>query len=80
MKNILRELLAAEQPITGTYLANVNQVTPRTTRDDIKHLDAILHQHGATIVSVISSHVGRFLRHCKLLYHMHLLHSVHRIK
>lgn len=54
MKNILRELLAAEQPITGTYLANVNQVTPRTTRDDIKHLDAILHQHGATIVSVIS--------------------------
>lgn len=54
MKTILRELLAADQPITGTYLANINQVTPRTTREDIKQLDSILKKHGAAIISIIS--------------------------
>lgn len=54
MKNILRELYAVDQPITGNYLANLNQVTTRTTREDIKNLDAILNNHGAKIVPIIA--------------------------
>jgi lichenan operon transcriptional antiterminator len=54
MKQVLRELLAADTPVTGEYLATVNHVTARTTREDIKDLDALLNNHGAKIISVIS--------------------------
>jgi len=54
MKQVLRELLAADTPVTGEYLATVNHVTARTTREDIKNLDALLNNHGAKIISVIS--------------------------
>lgn len=54
MKQVLRELLAADTPVTGEYLATVNHVTARTTREDIKKLDALLNNHGAKIISVIS--------------------------
>ncbi|MEZ7792952.1 BglG family transcription antiterminator [Niallia circulans] len=54
MKQVLSELLAADTPVTGEYLATVNHVTARTTREDIKNLDAILNNHGAKIISVIS--------------------------
>ncbi|MEK4384084.1 BglG family transcription antiterminator [Aeribacillus sp. FSL K6-2848] len=53
MKTILRELMAAESPITGAYLANLNQVTSRTTREDIKSLDGILAENGANVISVM---------------------------
>lgn len=53
MKSILRELMIAETPLTGAYLANVNQITVRTMRDDIKHLDKILNEHGAEVSSVM---------------------------
>lgn len=53
LSSILRELMTAETPITGKYLASINQVTTRTTRDDIKHLDATLKDHGASIQSIM---------------------------
>ncbi|RSL30739.1 transcription antiterminator [Salibacterium salarium] len=49
---LLRELMAAETPLTSQYLAQVNQVTTRTTRDDIKHLNDILSKNGAVIQSL----------------------------
>ncbi|MBF6632902.1 MAG: transcription antiterminator [Planococcus sp. (in: Bacteria)] len=53
MKNIFRELMAAETPITGKYLAVLNQVSSRTIREDIKALDSLLIDHGAYIDSVM---------------------------
>lgn len=53
MKIILRELMAVQTPITGAYLANINQVTSRTTRDDVKNLDALLANHGASIDAIM---------------------------
>ncbi len=53
METILREIMAAETPVTGTYLANLNQVTTRTNREDIKELTAILAKHGAHIESLM---------------------------
>ncbi|MGA8942709.1 MAG: BglG family transcription antiterminator [Thermoactinomyces sp.] len=53
MQHILRELMGAHGPITGTYLANLNQVTVRTIREDMKHLDALLAGHGARIESLM---------------------------
>ncbi|MBA4603244.1 BglG family transcription antiterminator [Thermoactinomyces mirandus] len=53
MQHILRELMSAHGPITGTYLANLNQVTVRTIREDVKHLDALLAGHGARIESLM---------------------------
>lgn len=50
---ILRELMTAERPITGTNLANLNQVTTRTTREDIKRLDTTLSDNGAYIESIM---------------------------
>src|SRR5699024_10515543 len=50
---ILRELMTAERPITGTKLANLNQVTPRTTTTDIKRLDTILSDNCAYIESIM---------------------------
>lgn len=54
MEKILRELMAAKNPVTGSYLATINGVTTRTTREDIKNLGSILKEHGATITSIIS--------------------------
>ncbi|MCR6109829.1 transcription antiterminator [Bacillus sp. A301a_S52] len=48
----LRELIAADDPITSDYLANVNRVSPRTIRADIKLLNKQLRSHDATIVSI----------------------------
>ncbi|WP_337017396.1 HTH domain-containing protein, partial [Oceanobacillus massiliensis] len=42
MKIILRELMTAEAPISSNYLANLNQVSSRTARQDIKDLNGIL--------------------------------------
>lgn len=53
MKTIFRELMAAETPITGQYLAAVNQVSARTIREDIKALDSQLEGHGASINSIM---------------------------
>ncbi|GAA0592163.1 transcriptional regulator LicR [Virgibacillus siamensis] len=53
MKHILQKLMAIESPITGAYLANVNQVTARTTRNDVKHLNAIVSEYGAEIHTVM---------------------------
>lgn len=53
MKSILRELLADEAPISGAYLAKLNQVTPRTTRQDIKKLGQIMVENGASIKSIM---------------------------
>src|SRR5699024_9850501 len=49
MKHILRELMTSESPLTGDYLAKVNQVTTRTTRNDIKELNAIISKYGTQI-------------------------------
>lgn len=46
--------MAAKNPVTGSYLATINGVTTRTTREDIKNLGSILKEHGATITSIIS--------------------------
>lgn len=53
MKTILRELMSNDAPITGAYLATINQVTPRTTREDIRNLASVLTNHGASIDSVM---------------------------
>ncbi len=50
---ILRELMSAHGPTTGRYLANLSQVTVRTIREDVKHLDAILAGHGARVESLM---------------------------
>ncbi|MDM8101300.1 MULTISPECIES: BglG family transcription antiterminator [Oceanobacillus] len=52
MKMILRELMAAEAPVAGRYLAAVNHVTVRTTREDMKALSSLLKEHGGTIESL----------------------------
>ena len=53
MKTIFRELMAAETPITGKYLAMLNQVSSRTIREDVKALDSLLIEHGAYIDSIM---------------------------
>lgn len=53
MQHILRELMSVHGPTTGKYLANLNQVTVRTIREDVKQLDAILTGHGARIDSLM---------------------------
>src|SRR5699024_9044641 len=40
-------------PITSDYLANINQVTSRTTRNDVKNLNAITSEYGAAIHTVM---------------------------
>lgn len=54
MKNILGELIIAQAPITGKYLANINKVTTRTIREDIRCLNDLLGEFGAYIDSVYS--------------------------
>lgn len=53
MQRILRELMGASSPVTGKYLADVNRVTVRTIRNDIKRLDELLIQHGARVESLM---------------------------
>lgn len=45
--------MAGQGPISGTYLANMNQVTSRTTREDIKKLSELLNENGATIETIM---------------------------
>ncbi|WP_449354243.1 BglG family transcription antiterminator [Virgibacillus natechei] len=53
MRTILRELMAEQTPLTGKYLGNMNQVTSRTTREDVKRLNEWLSENGATIDAVM---------------------------
>ncbi|MFD2705526.1 BglG family transcription antiterminator [Salibacterium lacus] len=46
---LLREFMAADTPLTSRYLAHQNEVTTRTTRNDIKQLNDALARHGAVI-------------------------------
>ncbi|UOQ94584.1 BglG family transcription antiterminator [Halobacillus shinanisalinarum] len=73
MTTILRELMAADTAITSQYLAKVTDVTSRTTRDDIKHLDELL--EGAKIDSIRAKGYQldiqdnqRFLHYLKKVY------------
>src|SRR5690554_2716754 len=52
-KKILQELVSTTNHVTGLYLANINQVSVRTIRNDIKNLDFILKANGARISSVM---------------------------
>lgn len=52
---ILRELIAAKSAssiVTSEYLANINRVTSRTARNDMKELDTLLSKHGAGVKSI----------------------------
>ncbi|SDZ65793.1 lichenan operon transcriptional antiterminator [Evansella caseinilytica] len=51
-KEMLRELIAADLPVTSDYLARVNNVSPRTIRADMKLLNQQLSNHDAAIVSI----------------------------
>ncbi|SFP49726.1 BglG family transcription antiterminator [Salibacterium halotolerans] len=46
---LLREFMAADTPLTSRYLSHRNEVTARTTRNDIKQLNDALAGHGAVI-------------------------------
>lgn len=52
LRSILKELIQAKKALTSTFIANINQVTPRTTQEDIKKLHQQLLSHGASIQSV----------------------------
>ncbi|WP_077597154.1 BglG family transcription antiterminator [Oceanobacillus kimchii] len=52
LRVMLKEFIQAKSPLTSTFIANINHVTSRTTRDDIKKLNQQLHAHGATIQSI----------------------------
>ncbi|SDZ65729.1 lichenan operon transcriptional antiterminator [Evansella caseinilytica] len=54
METILKQLMAAQIPITSEQLAAQIQVTSRTIRNDIKLLDELLRRHGAAVVSLKS--------------------------
>ena len=58
MQRILRELMAASSPVTGKYLADVNRVTVRTIRNDVKRLDEILNRHGARVESLMGKGIS----------------------
>lgn len=45
--------MGADGPVTGSHLAKLNQVTSRTTREDMKQLTSILAEHGAEIKPVM---------------------------
>ncbi|TYS69460.1 transcription antiterminator [Sutcliffiella horikoshii] len=49
---IIRELLKADTPLTSEYLARVLAVTSRTVRNDMKELEAIVEDFGASIKSI----------------------------
>ena len=50
--SILRELLKADTFVTSEYLAQVLTVTSRTIRSDIKELETIVDDYGASIKSI----------------------------
>ncbi|MED3912460.1 BglG family transcription antiterminator [Peribacillus simplex] len=54
MSIILRELISMQSisTVTSEHLANLNRVSSRTIRNDIKELDNLLSEHGATVRSV----------------------------
>lgn len=52
-RSILKKLLSADTPVTGNYLATINNVSARTIREDIKQLDHMLLENGAEIQSVM---------------------------
>ncbi|MGP4063624.1 BglG family transcription antiterminator [Oceanobacillus sp. M65] len=54
MKVILKELMQSETYVTGKYLANINKVSTRTTRDDIRNLNIELADYGALVESIMS--------------------------
>ncbi|MBU5266994.1 BglG family transcription antiterminator [Virgibacillus proomii] len=54
MRVILKKLMLVDSPLTGRFLANLNKVTTRTIREDIKKLDDLVKKHGAEIETVIS--------------------------
>src|SRR5690625_4101579 len=53
LKTILHELIASQVAVTGSYLSNINQVSTRTTREDIKSLDNIIIDNGAKINAIM---------------------------
>ncbi|MBP1969229.1 lichenan operon transcriptional antiterminator [Virgibacillus natechei] len=53
MRTILGELMAEQAPLTGKYLGNINKVTSRTTREDVKRVNELLSENGATIDTVM---------------------------
>lgn len=66
MQRILRELMAASSPVTGKYLADVNRVTVRTIRNDLKRLDEILNRHGARVESLMGKGYRLVIREDRL--------------
>lgn len=52
-RSILKKLLSADTPVTGKYLASINQVSARTIREDIRQLDHMLLNNGAEIQAVM---------------------------
>ena len=52
LNTIFRQLVGSKTPLTGEQLANLIQVSSRTIRNDIKELDQLLSEQGATINSV----------------------------
>ncbi|BAC14720.1 transcriptional antiterminator of lichenan operon [Oceanobacillus iheyensis HTE831] len=52
LRVMLKEFIQAKAPLTSTFIANINQVTSRTTRDDIKKLNQHIQLHGAVIQSI----------------------------
>ena len=60
--------MAAATPITGKYLANINQVSSRTIREDVKSLDLALVDNGAYIDSVMGQGYKLEITHEGLFY------------
>lgn len=52
LRTILKELIQVQKPLTSAFISNINQVTPRTTQEDIKKLNQKLLSHGAVIQSI----------------------------
>lgn len=49
---MLKELMAAQGPLTSEYFAQLNRVTSRTAREDVKHINDTLMHHGAEVQSL----------------------------
>jgi len=53
-QQIMKELIGESKPITGERLGSIIKVTPRTIRNDIKDLNHLLVNSGATVLSLRS--------------------------
>ncbi|CDQ38827.1 MULTISPECIES: BglG family transcription antiterminator [Virgibacillus] len=53
MRMILKKMMIADAPVTGAFLADLNNVTSRTTRGDIKKLDDQIQGYGAKIETIM---------------------------